>query len=220
MKVNIVMLASGRQRLTEQALITLFKNTPEELYNLTIVQDGLLQPSYITGKGRDLSSLNVDPRVGVTSRLRNLGVYWSEKQFGRGDYLYLRDNDVYFCPKWLEILLGLHETIQAEHISHHVLVGGWNHPYHLANSTQLMPDYSIKNRMGFFEVRQHDAVAGASQLMRWSTWDQYGPLSDSGAHGVGQSEDTLFCSNIVKDGGFVGKVYPHVVLNTGVVNSL
>ena len=55
--------------------------------------------------------------------------------------------------------------------------------------------------------------------MRWSTWDKHGPL-DAHAKGVGQSEDWKFCQSIIADGGCVGSVYPRVVFNCGVTNSL
>ena len=56
-------------------------------------------------------------------------------------------------------------------------------------------------------------------MMRWEMWDKYGPL-DAHAVGPGQSEDWKFCQDIIKDGGLVGSLQPHLVFNCGITNSL
>ena len=55
--------------------------------------------------------------------------------------------------------------------------------------------------------------------MKWDIWDEYGP-QDAHAPGVCQSEDWKFCQDIIQDGGRVGSIYPRVVLNCGITNSM
>lgn len=206
MKVNIVMLSRGRDRLLNQTIDTLRRNTPHELFNLTVIQDWS-DETYID---KEIALLRyhenenwvyLTQSKSITGQARNLGIYWAEKYWGRGDYLYLTDNDMYFTPHWLEELVSFS-------VLPFKVIGGWNHPF-------LKPhEENIFN----YGCLSHDAVAGASQLMRWETWDKYGPL-DAHAVGVGQSEDWKFCQDIIKGGGRVGSIYPRVVFNCGVTNS-
>ncbi len=172
-------------------------------FNLTLIDDESMpafsSPLYAA---ENFTALRIETSKSITGQARNLGVYWAEKFWGRGDYLYLSDNDVYFTPGWLDTLI----TFFNSHAPDFKLLGGWNHPFLQPHAT----------RDGF--LRGHDAVAGASQLMQWSTWDTHGPL-DAHAIGVGQSEDWKFCQDIIQGGGRVGSVYPRVVLNCGVTNS-
>lgn len=221
MIVNIIMLAHNREELTRQSLLTLYRNTPQELFNLTFIDDGSDATKSVTvpGIAKNSCTLRIEDSRGITGQARNLGIYWSEKFFGRGTHLGLLDNDLYFTPCWMERLTAAFGP--AERDQKVRLMGGWNHPY--LQPHPCMPggawygaptfDYGVIN------YRTHDAVAGASQLMRWETWDKYGPL-DAHAPGVGQSEDYAFCQKIIKDGGRVGSIYPRVVLNCGLTNSL
>lgn len=207
MKVNIVLIAKNRHWLTHQCLRTLLRNTPLDLYNLTIVDDESSVKPGIDFRKMEYAYLRIEKSKGITGQARNLGIYWAEKYWGRGDYLYLTDNDVYFTPEWLFRLI---ESIEIFKDAKTPLVGGWNHPF-------LQPKGAVAMGNGLV-MKSHDAVAGASQLMRWETWDKYGPL-DAHAAGVGQSEDWAFCQKIIQDGGCVGSVYPRVVLNCGLTNS-
>ena len=208
MVVNIVMLVKDRPKLTEQSIQTLYRNTSKELYNLTLVDDESYKEygQIYAASGSNTVVLRIDNSKGITGQARNLGVYWAEKYWGRGDWLYLSDNDVYFTPGWLERLVKTFEAYDEDGFK---LFGGWNHPF-------LQPTYCGKNIN--FNIASHDAITGASQLMRWSTWDKYGPL-DSHAIGVSMGEDWKFCQDIIKDGGRVGSIYPRVVFNCGITNS-
>lgn len=217
MKANIVMLTKNRIKLLYQTLRTLYQNTPESLFTLTLVDDASTVPVMHTmnESGRLLREhsnaavLRIENSKGITGQNRNLGVYWSEKYFGRGDYLYLSDNDLYFTPGWLK-------DIEVAFVGSdpYQLVGGWNHPY-----MQPKPSAFSFNGDFKFAFRLHDAVTGSSSLMRWETWDKYGP-HDAHAPGVCQSEDYAFCQKIIKDGGMVGSIYPRVLFNCGVTNSM
>jgi len=210
MITNIVMLTKDRWELTIQSLTTLYRNTNEADFNITIIDDGSNEISqaalhgFLDAKKSNVAMLRIENSQGVTGRARNLGVYWSEKTFGRGEYLYLSDNDVYFLPKWLNELTSFFYFFPESNFR---LVGGWNHPF-------LNPHTEVRG----CGVYSHDAIAGASQLMRWETWDKYGPLV-ANAPGTCQGEDWLFCQKIIEDGGKVGSIYPRVVLNCGITNS-
>jgi len=223
--VNIVMLARNREKLTYQALTTLARNTPIHSYNLTLVDDESTRSITDWHEFRGTTAhvgwvpinhtvIRIEKSRSVTGMARNLGVYWAEKYWGRGRYLYLSDNDVYFTPGWLETLIDTIEDPRAFPACR--LVGGWNHPF-LGPYNIL--EWNDKKR----QVITHDAVAGASQLMSWQTWDTFGPL-DAHAPGVGQSEDWKFCQDTKRQyvNGHpvsVASVKPHVVFNCGVTNS-
>ncbi len=207
MKVNIVMLVYNRHMLTHQALRTLYRNTPMEMFRLVVVDDeSAITPKPISKEHKaNFACLRIEHSKHITGQARNLGVYWAEKYWGRGDWLLLCDNDLYFTPHWFENLI-----FAAERPSGVSLIGSWNHPY-------LQPQETLPLGNGQC-IKTHDAVAGACQLMRWETWDKYGEL-DAHAPGVGQSEDWAMCQKIVKGGGKVGSVYPRVVFNCGLKNS-
>jgi GT2 family glycosyltransferase len=221
MKVNIVMLAHNREKLTRQTLLTLYKNTPKEMFNLTFIDDGSDQSQSVTvpAAGSENScTLRIEDSKNITGQARNLGVYFAEKYWGRGDYLYLMDNDTFATPQWLSKLIAAFGPAERDHKVK--LLGGWNHPY--LQPHPCMPvgafygaptfDYGVLNYC------THDAVSGASQLMRWETWDKFGDL-DAHAKGVGQSEDFAFCQKIIKAGGRVASLYPRCVYNAGLTNS-
>jgi glycosyltransferase involved in cell wall biosynthesis len=62
-----------------------------------------------------------------TGKARNSAIHYSEKCFGRGDYLYLSDNDVFFHPAWLETLIACYGIAEASGIK---VLGAYNHPFH------------------------------------------------------------------------------------------
>jgi hypothetical protein len=113
---------------------------------------------------------------------------------------------MYFTPGWLGQLVTTLHILYPQKLR---LLGAWNHPY-LGKNSELCSDPLVLT---------HDAVTGASQMMRWEMWDKYGPL-DAHAVGPGQSEDWKFCQDIIKDGGLVGSLQPHLVFNCGITNSL
>lgn len=148
---------------------------------------------------------------GITGQARNLGVSWADTYWGRGDFLYLSDNDVYFTDGWLAKLtkmlgIGGKEPQPVE------LLGGSTHPFHGVNGILQSP------AMPGFEVRMHDAVSGYSHLMTWGTWDAFGP-HDAHAVGIRQSEDWKFCQDIIGHGGRVGTIWPEVVYATGLTDT-
>src|SRR5262249_230946 len=152
-----------------QTLKTLYTNTPFDLFNLTIVDDISETPKgyefaeyppwdwAINPDQDNCVTLTLRKTKNITGQARNLGIYWADKYWGRGDYLYLSDNDVYFTSGWLETLI---DTIEDERCRPVIkLIGGWNHPYLQPNFTTTA--WEDKNNI---HVLGHDAVTGASQL--------------------------------------------------------
>lgn len=226
--MNAVMLVKNRPRLTKQALDSFAENTSGD-WNLTIVDDqsnaetrAILRSFALLYRSK-VALLRNDTSSGITGQVRNLGVYWSEKFFGRGDWLYLSDNDVAFLPQWdwkLTMVYGGLESSRTDdlfHVGAICVLGGSRHPYHQPNG-QLVPSrspYSNVIHASLGTVDCVDAVAGYSQLMRWRVWDRFGPL-DAHAPGICQSEDFAFCQRIVKAGGNVGYINPSVVVDCGI----
>lgn len=218
MKTNIVMLVKNRWRLTAQALTSLYQHTAMNEFNLTFIDDAsspsesLHWEGYVDGKS-NATILRIEKSHGITGQARNLGVYWSEKYFGRGDYLYLSDNDVYFTDNWLGVMRDMMSHCNV------AVLGGGNHPFLKPNGEmgQTLQGH-IGCVAGNYTVTTHDAIAGYTHLMRWETWDKYGP-HDAHAPGTSQSEDYKFCQDIIKDGGVVGSVFPEVVYACGLTNT-
>lgn len=205
--MNIVMLVRDRPRLTHQALWSLAKHTDVD-YNLTIVDDSSGPDTcemlrMFAGTHKQVALLRNGTSKGITGQARNLGVYWSEKYWGRGDYLYLSDNDVAFLPHWASCMENVLSNGYKDDLR---LLGGARHPYH-----QPVPHTEHEDWV------ETDAVAGYSQLMKWDIWDSYGPL-DAHAPGVCQSEDFAFCQKI-RAWNSVGYITPRVIVDCGLTTT-
>ena len=203
--VNVVLLVKDRPRLTEQCLKTLYENTPEDQFNLTILWDGgtndeTLNVLEFYGKKANTKLVILVDSIGIVGWLRNVGASASERYFGRGDYLVQCDNDIAFLPNWLPKMITVMQS-QAPP----AILGGYRHPYHGVNAEHV----------GWQET---DAVAGYMHFMKWITWDTMGPYDDH-AKGVCQSEDFKMCQDIKRLGGRVGYIHPPVILNCGITNS-
>jgi len=205
------MIVRDRDRLTRQSLESLEANTDKDSYNLTIVDDGsgCVASSFAQARSRlcdNVTLVQFWKPIGIIGYLKNVGSWTSQRYFGKGDWLYFSDNDVYFTKDWLPRL------ISSLHYPWLRCLGGQRHPFHQPNETFSM--------LGCPSEKTHltDAVAGYSQFMTWETWDKYGPF-DQHAKGVCQSEDFAFCQKIIKDGGMVGYVDPPVIYHCGLTNS-
>jgi len=223
--VNIAMLATGRLRLTKQTLESLYANTSEKEFNLTVVNDSetdfrvtRLLHSYLDHKNFTL--LEVSNSGHVLTQLKNLAVGWSSQRFGRGDCLYISDGDVYFCPGWLEKL-----TAAGSHYEQFGfrLLGGQIHPFH----QPIAADREWK-RIGDAVaipadqpplITEHAILDGPSWLMRWKTWNEIGPFSRKNNPGPCQSEEYPWCERLIKSGGRIGVIHPHVVIHTGLTQT-
>jgi len=211
---NAVLLVYNRPLLTQQCLKTFFACSKLS-WNLTIVDDGSdfqtreVIKQFVKQYADWISVLHMGKTTKNTALLRNLGIYFSEHYFGRGEYLYTMDNDSYFTNSWdikLIETLNAHERIK--------LIGPYRHPYH-------HPNLTITTGNPAFIFQATDAVQGIGHLTTWETWDTYGPLSEHKGNGFGtnQSEDYAFCRKIVDAGFLVGSIEPEVVHNCGLTDS-
>lgn len=209
---NITLLAATRPRLLKQAL-----DSVGDLSEATImirdafmdreVYDTLME--WDDGSRKLVLSANPDfPRGTGTSR--NEVIDFSERCFGRGDYLYLSDDDVYFLqPDWLKVLTAAYD--EAWEYGFRVL-GAYNHPYN-------RPFNPIRLEKCRSTVSEVFALASQSMLMRWEVWDEFGPFCDTPAGKVCQSEDVDYSNRIRAAGMKVGVISPALLVNTGISNS-
>lgn len=212
---NAVMLVKDRPLLTKQAITTFLTNSKYE-WSLTVVDDGSkwqtqqLLEGYAKHYPEKVKVIRHVHSTCNTAANRNLGVCWSEHYFGRGDYLYLSDNDAYFTPSWDMFLTSAIKDCGWG------ILGPYRHPYHQPNSQEVV---EIGGRM--MKVVETDAVQGLGWLLTWDTWDKYGTLTEHRGQGGGtnQSEDWEYCQRIRSSGGKVGSLEPSVVYNCGVTDS-
>lgn len=209
---NIVMLCRDRYRLTQQALASLREYTAPDSYNLTLVDDGssdfrtqrLLR---VAAEDSRVTLLELMNSGHVIAQMKNLGVAWSEQRFGRGDWLYLSDSDVWFSDGWLKKL-----TLAACATEPHGfrLFGGQIHPFHRLMEDREEVSTGVRGHM----MCEHGVLDGPSWLMRWTTWDLCGPFERNAAPGPCQSEEYPFCQKLR-----VGVIIPHVVVHTGLTQT-
>ncbi len=213
MTTNVTLLVHNRPRHTKQAIESLYQNTPNQSFNLVVVDDGSSEET--AGMLRDqrklygfyLSQLPWGGEPKGVGKSRNFAIGLVSDVYGQGALLYCSDNDVYFTEGWLADLIANFEI--AEQIGFKLL-GAYSHPYQQTEKVYAgMGDYGVHEKL---------AVASQSWLMRWETWYEYGPL-DSHAKGIGQSEDVAFTNKIRESGWKIGTVYPDVVHSTGVTGS-
>jgi GT2 family glycosyltransferase len=224
--VNFTMLAFNRPRLTRQALDSL-RPVPKDL-NITIYNNGLDEFHGMDGESEANTAYWVSvfcagqPNAWTycgyneergTGESRNHVIKSSEQAFGRGDYLYLSDNDVFFYPAIFEKLVPIYEY--AWTLGFKVLAG-YNHPFHIP-----IASYPVfgGGKQKISEIREVQAVALQSMLMKWEVWDKYGPFNETPPGRVCMGEDVDFCHKITADGGKLGVVHPPLLVNTGITNS-
>jgi hypothetical protein len=144
-----------------------------------------------------------------TGPLRNLVVAKSEERFGRGDLLYLSDNDVCAISKdWLTVLAAAYAEARERGFR---VLAAVNHPFHRPIDSVRLPCR--------WTVNEVYAVATQSMIMDWETWDAFSPFCDTPIDRVCQSEDTDFCNRIRAAGYKVGVISPALLVNTGITNS-
>lgn len=206
--LNCIMLVKNRPRLTCQSLATLAAHTTNP-FTLVIVDDGSDARTRVILDSFHHSSLAVmhNQRPLGVGGSRNAGIAMSDKVWPRGDYLVLLDNDVYCTKGWDEVMLDAFAKFPIFDV-----LGPYGHPYSQPNRTSEPFD-----KAGHV-VQTLDAVSGVSWVLPWRTWTTYGKFV-ANALGSGQSEDVEYCQRIVKAGGCVGKVWPHVLFHTGRTNT-
>lgn len=214
---NIIMLVRDRYRLTKQCINSLYNSTPQSEFNLTIIDDeteDFRTHALLWQLGKtNATILRIGHSRHILSHARNLGVYWAQSYFGRGDRLYFTDNDIYFRQNWLAGMNWLADMFNEDV----KIIGGCRHPFHGVNV--VVHHYQDQARYPDAALELTDAVAGYSMLMDWDTWDNFGPFEQIAAPGVGQSEDFAFSRRVVDAGLFVGYTAQPVVYHCGITNS-
>ena len=212
-KVNVTMLARGREKLTLQSVRSLRDATcnSECLEDVTILDDAGEPPVNhgIWAHCMETDIIRNQIATGGAGPARNQVIRAVKN---RADLLYLSDNDVFFVKGWLDILTELWP--QAHALGFRV-IGAYQHPYN-RSSLGAWPFYSDAARKTIV-LHETLAVATQSWLMDWETWDRYGPFAE--APGVRQSEDVDMCNRIRADGGKVGFVWPPCVLNASLTDT-
>jgi len=208
--INAVMLVHNRPRLTEQAIRSFIDHTTSR-YRLLIVDD--YSGSETADMLDEYAEVHSDSIRVAHSRIaklgpglaRNIGIKKAD-QWGRGDMLYLCDNDCFMLPEWDEKLLIAFEAAKTVGF---MALGGYCHPF------QQRGDKYGTTQVGV--VRELEALGLLSWLMDWGTWDKFGTFDP--AVKVNGSEDWNYCQRIRKAGGRVGVLEPAVVINTGITSS-
>lgn len=184
------MLTYGRPKLSIQALKSLRENTDPNSYDLTLLDD--------------------DGKLG-TGIARNKVI---DSITDRGKYLYLSDNDVYFLPKWLDVLIEAYEWAKTTYKV--VAMGAYNHPYNPSYRRIAMHSSPLNKTI---EIGLVHALATQSWLWSWEDWEKYGPFITTAAGKVCQSEDITISTKIKKDGRNLAVLVPPMLINCGLTNS-
>jgi GT2 family glycosyltransferase len=213
MPVNFTMLTRNRFNLTRQAVHSLTDSECKTTMDITILDDRS-EPKTLNflevWSQEHKSRLIMNNGPLGTGVLRNAVIRLSG-EFGRGDYLYLSDNDVFFHRRWLDYLIDCYEAAWSRGCR---VLGGVGHPYHQPGESLGICSFDV--RYGVYSV---NAQPLQSMLMRWEVWDKYGPFCDTPVDKVCQSEDVDMARKIVADGFKLGVVSPALVVNTGITNS-
>jgi|WetSurMetagenome_2_1015567.scaffolds.fasta_scaffold122486_3 hypothetical protein len=212
--VSIVMITRDRQTITQQAITSLgLSSYPYRVAKpFTFIYDdgSSMDNANLVGTCCELNGFNFhhnEPSTGSAGAARNNAVSLSAGVFGKTNFLYCSDNDVYFTPAWLKVMLKAFEIAEQHGFK---ILGGCNHPYH--QPEENVPSIPFEFAGKQYNIIQNLALASQSWLMRWETWEKYGPLEEN--KGVRQSEDWAFTQKVRADGGKVGHIKPFVVIPT------
>lgn len=211
------MLVCGRLKHTVQALSSLHIHDSD--INLTISMDRKCDAELIDFVS-DFQKFCPE-RVFVlgqieelgTGTLRNKVIKASEDRFGRGRYIYLSDNDVFFYPAIFEKMSPIYEYGRTLGFT---VLGAYNHPFH--HGINEYPVYGGGTHL-ISRIKEVQALALQSMLMSWDVWEKFGPFVDTPVGRVCMGEDIAF-TNKIRDCGYkIGVVDPPLVVNTGLTNS-
>lgn len=203
------MICKDRYKLLQQSLDTLLAHTDPKSYTLTLIDDASQDfrtqrvfdsmLSMFRGRAR---LVRFSQSVSIIAQLRNAGAAISAELFGKGEYLYFSDSDVYFTDGWLKTLIDLANRSRP---NMYRLWGGQAHPFH----------QSVLTDIDIYEV---EVLDGPSWLLSWDTWSllHFDRLS---APGPCQSEEYPICNFLRQQHYRIGVANPHVVYHTGLTNS-
>jgi glycosyltransferase involved in cell wall biosynthesis len=213
---NIVVLTRNRFTLMKQTIESLLVSDKRHAhtglmsgYTLLVVDDGSDDPQcqkYLRTLPRPHCAVLWQPASDhYVGELKSAGVFASEKLFGRGDWLCICDNDLWFAAGWLERMTEMAEASEQHGFR---LWGGQNHPYH--------PRWDVADLA--IGMKECETLAGTHFFMRWATWDAFGPLQSAGP-GPCMHEDVLFGERLRKNGGRIGVPVEPCVLDCGLASS-
>lgn len=216
--MNIAMIVHNRPRLTRQCIESMYATTKK--FTLTVVDDAsdyeTMKELEVLQKRYNFQLHRSDNNLGVGAA-RNLSVELARKN--KNGLLYITDNDCLFEPMWRAMLST--DFLKAELQNDFAILGAYNHPYNKPIGWENDgKGERYQSRFSSREIWSCYAVGSMSWLMRWETWEKYGPLTVTAPGKIGSSEDHEFCQKIRADGKKVGCVNPPLILNCGLTNSL
>jgi len=196
------MLVRDRFELTRQTLDSLGDAGNVQKMIITVLDDRSLTPTrefvecWCSDHGANYIRNDIPFGTGT---LRNAVI----ESARYGHYVYLSDNDLFFTPSWLDMLIERYEYAWTYGYR---VIGAYNHPF----------NQPISRIDRVYEVNH---LASQSMLIRWDVWNKFGPFVDTPVDKVCQSEDVVFSNKIREAGYKVGVVSPWLVANTGITNS-
>lgn len=212
MKTNITLLAANRPRLLRQTLGSIgdISNSTVTIRDCGMNNEvGHIVEEWCEGKHNAESFWSNIPTG--TGPSRNEVIAKSEEYFGRGEYLYIGDDDTFFLQQeWISIITQAYDEAWDHGFR---AIGLYGHPFNRPIDGEPGVEYQ------HYTVYPVYALASQSMLMRWSVWDQFGPFCDTPAGKVCQSEDVAFSNKIREAGYKVGVISPALLVNTGITNS-
>lgn len=205
--VNVGLICGDdRNRLTEQCIRSFYENTDLSVCNLTVLANNVEGPTWklltTAAKENGLGLVNSDVSLGG-GRVTN--VLLREARTKDAKFLYHSASDFYFRPGWLEALLANWPICEAMGVG---LLGGYSHPYHLPHGL------AVKGTGGY-SVQPRQAVGAGSWMMKWETWDKFGPLNELHKGVWIGSEDTEFCFKLIAANVGMATLVPEVTIHTG-----
>lgn len=208
MGTNVTVVLRNRYRLTCQTLESLADSNNKELMRVTILDDRSDSPtrdfvkSWCDRFGADY--IRNDIPMGTAS-LRNVVIQEASKY--REQHLALCDNDLFFMPGWLDVIVAALAAVSPSFLS----IGGVGHPFHIPIET-----YPVD---GTHCIKEVLALPLQSWFLKWETMNWLGPFRNTPVDAVCQGED-VDMGNKIREAGFkLGVVSPALMVNCGITNS-
>lgn len=214
--MDIVLITAGtRTNLLNQTLTSLVENAVDwKKHTLTIVIDGLSEAllNLTEGElGKPPNTWIVNLEKQGASACRNIGA-GSIPRYRRQQIVMFSDDDVYYCPKWDQLLEETMEDLPDSAISGH------QHPYNLAERKLVWaadPVHGIGSKSRAVDVPL--LISSVHMVMTWETWDKVGYFMEPG--GPGGGEDYQWCMKAKKYGIGFAVTVPMCAIHCGLTNS-
>ena len=200
MRLPVIMPVKDRIELTKQTIETLFKNTSSK-FDLIIISDNSEKATndYLARLGENAKVIYMPESKGGPV-CKNAGMAVA----GDSEFYYITDNDVYYMPKWDEVLLGIMDAFPQVGV-----VGARNHSYHGVVATKENKGIRIN-----LTLQQ----AGFSMLVRKKTWLDCGPFLHYQNVELGR-DDVKFCDVVRGAGWEIAQPEKPVAFHCGIKNT-